>query len=362
MWRTPAPRLASTSANAEESSWLKRLVVDGFGKYVGRKSERIFVRDDNGTVYQGPPEDLRQVLITGHGAISFDAVEFLAANGVDVIFLDSKGDVTARLSPPEMRTVLTRREQYLAYLDGRSVLLAKEFILAKLRNEYATLGTLAKRRVDTDPDSAEAIYTQREEIQLRITDIQAVDGRNVDEVRGTITGLEGAATSSYWKAIASVVPEDFQFKDRSGRYAPDPVNALLNYGYGILEGEVWRAVHFAGLDPYGGFVHTDRPGKASMVYDLMEEFRQQLIDKSVLKLLTRKEITPQDFTRREQSCELNDKARKTIVTEVLGRFEEYVVVGDEKVRWCDVILNQARNVGKYLRGESTKYEGFWLRW
>jgi CRISPR-associated protein Cas1 len=137
---------------------------------------------------------------------------------------------------------------------------------------------------------------------------------------------------------------------------------MLNYGYGILESEVWRAVHFADLDPYGGFLHADRPGKPSLVLDLMEEFRQQLIDKSIIKLISRREIEPENFLITENVCSIDDKARKTLITEVLERLEEYIVVGDEKVKWCDQILNQARNIGKYLRGEIPRYEGFWLRW
>jgi CRISPR-associated protein Cas1 len=137
---------------------------------------------------------------------------------------------------------------------------------------------------------------------------------------------------------------------------------MLNYGYGILEGEVWRAVHYAGLDPYGGFLHVDRPGRPSMVLDLMEEFRQQVVDKSVFALVAKNVITPTDFELVEGMCRLSDKARKALISEIVGKFESYVRVGDIKLRWCDLILKQTRDVAKYLRGELTKYDAFYLRW
>jgi CRISPR-associated protein Cas1 len=341
---------------------LERLVIDGYGKYVGRKGDRIIVREEGKIVAQVTPEELRQVLITGHGAITFDALNLLSKNGVDVILIDQQGELSARLSFPELRTVLTRREQYYAYKDKRGVILGKEFVLAKLRNQYSTLGTIAKRRKDSDANSADKIYEKREEISLRIHEMEQVNGENIEYVRDSIMGIEGVASANYWSAIALIIPEEFGFKGRSGRYAPDPVNAMLNYGYGILEGEIWRAIHFAGLDPYGGFLHVDKPGKPSLVLDLMEEFRQQLIDKSIIKLLSRKEIKPEDFSIKDNLCFLGDKARRTLLKEILERFEDYIAVNEEKMRWSDLMLNQARNIGKFLRGEIPKYEGFWLRW
>ncbi len=58
---------------------LERLVVDGFGKYLGKKGERIVVRENGKTVFQCLPEELRQVIITGKGSIGFDAINLLAS-------------------------------------------------------------------------------------------------------------------------------------------------------------------------------------------------------------------------------------------------------------------------------------------
>ena len=341
---------------------MERLIVDGYGKYVGKRENQIVVKQEGKILYYVVAEKLKQVVITGHGSIGFDAINLLAENGVDLIVIDWKGDVCARLSSPEMRTVSTRKEQYYAYNDRRSGHLAKNFIIAKVKNQYAVLGTLAKTRKETSPNTADILMNAREDISKQLETIENLNEKKVDDIRETLNGLEGNCSAIYWKSLQSIIPEEFGFKDRSGRYAEDGVNAMLNYGYGILEGEVWRAIHFAGLDAYGGFLHVDRPGKPSLVLDLMEEFRVQLVDKNVIALVSKKVISATDFSIQNGLCRLSDNARKTLIKEIVGKFEEYLQYKDEKMRWCDLIVRQAREVAKYLRNEISVYEGIYLRW
>ncbi len=341
---------------------MKRLVVDGWGKFVGKQSERIVVKEKGQTLHHEAVDDLRQVIISGGGSISFDAIELLASHGVDLVVVNWKGEITARLASRDMRTVQTRREQYYAYREGRSGAIAKGIISAKIRNQYATLGTLAKSRKETSPDAAETLTEKREAIQAQVRSVEALDDAPIDSIRSTIMGIEGISSALYWEGITSIIPTDYGFDIRSGRYASDPVNSMLNYGYALLEAEVWRAVHFAGLDPYGGFLHVDRPGRPSMILDLMEEFRQQLIDKTVFTLVARREVPPDDFTVEERSCRMGDGTRKLLLKAVLERFEEQVRYREESRKWTDMILLQARSLAGYLRGEQGQYEGFYLRW
>jgi|Deesub1362A_J573_1020465.scaffolds.fasta_scaffold00838_2 CRISPR-associated protein Cas1 len=344
----------------------ERLVVDGFGKSIGIDQGQVVVKERKGktmsAVYRCLPSELRQVVITGKGSISTEAMRVLAQHGVDIVLLDGRGRVIAHILPPEMRTVSTRREQYKAYENEKGAQLAKEFVLAKLKNQSAVLLTLAKTRKDTSPEIASYLKSAREEVKMAQQMVEQIVPISLDEQRDKLMGIEGMAGSVYWDVISRVVPEEFGFFGRSGRYAQDPVNAMLNYGYGLLEGECWRAVYYAGLDPYGGFLHVDRPGRASMVFDLMEEFRAQIVDKSVLKLINLSMVDVDDFTIEDGVCRIGDKTRRILIKEVLSKFEDVVRWGDRKMRWTDVILSQARGVASFLRGETKKYVGFSLRW
>lgn len=50
---------------------------------------------------------------------------------------------------------------------------------------------------------------------------------------------------------------------------------------------VWGAVMNAGLEPFAGLLHVDRSGKPSLVLDLVEEFRQPVVDRAVLSWMNK---------------------------------------------------------------------------
>ncbi len=339
-----------------------RLVIDGFGKFLGRKGETVVVREGGKIIQRLQPSQLEQVIISGSGCVSTDALELLASHGVDVLLVNFRGEVLARLSPPEMRTVSTRREQYEAYKDERGAHIAREIIKSKLANQASFLNSLAKKRVETDRALAGELYSAARSLAQKAEALEGISGSGVEEVRERIMGIEGEGASIYWGVLAKTLDSDWGFPGRTGRYAEDPINALLNYGYGILLGETHRAVHYAGLDPYGGFLHADRPGKPSLALDLMEEFRTHLVDRVVFGLATKRALSPSDFEKVDGVCRLKDHARRDVLGRLLGKLESEIRYREMKVRWSDLILYQARLLAKFLRGEVERYEGFWLRW
>ena len=93
----------------------------------------------------------------------------------------------------------------------------------------------------------------------------------IDRIRARLLNVEGRAAQVYWAGVRHILPADFAWPGRETRGARDPFNMALNYGYGVLYGQVERALVLAGLDAYAGFVHTDRPGKPSLTLDMIEE-------------------------------------------------------------------------------------------
>ncbi len=344
-----------------------RLVVDGFGKYIGRENELIVVKEKGKVVRRVKPDELKQIIIAGKASLSSDAVKIMLKNAVDVAFIDRRGEVIGRLMHPFVGTAKTRREQYLAYNDERSVTLAKEFVNAKLRNQISVLSNLAKARKDSNPELAERLMDAREEIKLSINTLGEVSGSKIEDVREEILGIEGSASQEYWNSLSLIFPPDYGFKGRRGleagqtRYAQDIINAMLNYGYAILHSECIRAVELAGLDPYAGFLHADRSGRTSIALDLMEEFRQQIVDRAVIKLISYRQIKAAECEMKNFVCMLNDSARKTLLGEVLKRFETKTQHMGRNLSYSSIILQQARRIASFLRGER-KYRGFWQRW
>lgn len=85
---------------------------------------------------------------------------------------------------------------------------------------------------------------------------------------------EGRIATFYWDCLAKVFNKlypAFNFKSRKNKSyswnmnASDEVNALLNYGYAILESEVRKDINAVGLDPAIGFLHELDESKEPLV-------------------------------------------------------------------------------------------------
>ena len=341
-----------------------RLIVDGFGKFVGVENGMLVVKKKNQILRKVRADELNQLLITGKSAISSDALILLAEKGVDVVIL-SGNEVAARLGHFLPGTVKTRREQYLAYYDRRGVFLAKEFVRAKLKNQSSFLFNLAKARKETKPKLAEKLIEAREAIERDISALSMIEGAKIDDVRDQILGVEGSASETYWNAISSIIPPDYLFTGRRGdrgpRFAQDIVNAMLNYGYAVLHAECLKAVEIAGLDPYAGFLHADRSGRTSISLDLMECFRQPVVDRSVVKLVTQSQIKPDDCRFENFVCILNEDSKKRLLSEIFERLEAKTQYKGKNMSLSSVIRSQAREIASFLRNEGG-YEAFTQNW
>ncbi|MDR1820385.1 MAG: CRISPR-associated endonuclease Cas1 [Methanobrevibacter sp.] len=333
-----------------------RIIVDGFGKSVTKRDNQIIIKENGKEKDYFLVKDISQVIITGKGSITFDACRLLAQNDVDLIAINWKGYLDYRLTPPEKKNVNVKREQYLSLLDKRSGILAKRFIKAKIENQKATLGTLAKSR-----GNDKKLLEQRDKLSNLLNKLNEISNSKSDIIRSKIFGVEGQASVEYWNGIKYIIDDYWGFYNRSKRYAKDPVNSMLNYGYAILQGEIWRAIHLASLDPYCGFLHTDKYGRVSLVFDLMEEFRQQIVDKTVLSLVNKKQFNLDDFQFKDGVIVILEKARKKLISSIYMKLSSHINFNEKEIKYSDIIVSQARLVGKFLEGKED-YSGFYLRW
>jgi CRISPR-associated protein Cas1 len=124
-----------------------------------------------------------------------------------------------------------------------------------------------------------------------------------------VLGIEGQAARGYFQGLDVVSPG--VGSGRTRRPALDPVNCLLSFGYGMLRVAVHGALEQVGLDPYLGYLHGVRSGKPALALDLMEEFRPLLVDRLVLTMFNRGQVTPRHTeTLPGGAVELTDKGRR----------------------------------------------------
>ena len=126
-----------------------------------------------------------------------------------------------------------------------------------------------------------------------------------------LRGMEGAASRVYFSAFSCLLDEKiWRWEGRAQHPAHDAVNALLNYGYAFLEKEVRLALAGSGLDARLGFFHANNGRKDSLVYDMMEPYRHDVLDRLVLKLLRGGSFVPDDFSVTGEECRLSPAAKK----------------------------------------------------
>jgi len=346
-------------ASSNQQLAARHLIVSQHGAFIGKHSQRLRVKVQKEIVAEVPLIHVDHVLVAARGvSISSDAVRLCTEAGVPITFVAWNGRPYARLvSAGLVGTVQTRRQQLLAYTDERGRHLACAFARGKLGNQANLLKRLAKYRKGTDP----ALYREMRQAAVKTKaladEVSQVEAATVDEARPTLLNLEGRGASIYWSAVKRLLPADLDWPGREGRGATDLVNSLLNYGYGILYTQVEHAAMLAGLDPYAGFLHVDRPGKPSLVLDLIEEFRQPVVDRAVLALLNRRVALSLDDAGR-----LDETTRRTLAGRVLTRLDEGREPYERKKHTLRTILQrQARHVATYVRGKGS-YKPFIATW
>lgn len=340
---------------------IQHLIVEERGAFVGKTQGRLTVFVGKERRVQAPLLHLESVLLIGEGiSISTDALAACSEEGIAVHLVDAHGHPYAALHAAGLvGTVRTRRTQYAAYHDGRGLVLARALARAKLQNQAGLLRYMAKYRKESEPERYAAIREAMTETLAHEAEVGRVarEATTLEELREPLMALEGRAAQAYWRGFALLLPEGVPWPGRSGRGSVDPVNSLLNYGYGILYGQVEKAVLLAGLDSYAGFVHADRPGKYSLVLDLIEPFRQPVVDRAVLNFLGKGGTVGQD----ERGL-LDAATRRTFAERVLDRLERATPHEGKQVPLRHLVQGQARGLASFLRGERAAFEPFVARW
>ncbi len=334
------------------------LVVDGPGLYVGKHSERLRVSYQKETIQEMPLLDLEHLLIVGRGvSLSSDVVAICAEHGIAIDFLSEREEPQAALIPSTLgATVKTRRQQLIAFDDDRGVSLIRAFAGGKLRNQARLVRYLAKNRRESMPQAFEAAAGAAILIEGMARRIERVEGADANAIRQAVLTLEGHAGEIYWKAARNLLLAPVEWDNRETRGAHDPVNSALNYGYKILYTHVQRAIVLAGLDPYGGYLHVDRPGKPSLVLDMVEEFRQMVVDRCIFALFN------QGVHMDLEDGWLTAAARRAIVDRIRERMESVEPYEGKRQALRIIVQSQARRVASYLRGERADYRPFVGRW
>ncbi|HYZ62814.1 MAG TPA: type I-C CRISPR-associated endonuclease Cas1c, partial [Acetobacteraceae bacterium] len=294
-------RMLNTIYVTSEGAWLRKdganLVVEVEGAEQGRVPLHIL----DGIVSFGRPG--------GSPALMAACAEA----GITVSHLDPNGRFLARVEGPRSGNVLLRRSQYRAADDpARQVPIVRGMVVAKAANQRTVLLRALRDHGESMPAAAREVVATAQQrlghIARRALAVAEVDG---------LRGIEGEAAATYFGVFDHLIRADdlaFRFGGRSRRPPLDRINALLSFLYAMLGHDCRSALEAHGLDPQVGFLHADRPGRAGLALDLMEELRPVLADRLALSLVNRGQLRAKDFVLEEAGgVGLTDVARKVVL-------------------------------------------------
>jgi CRISPR-associated protein Cas1 len=283
-----------------------------------------------------------------------------AEAGIAMSFLTPHGKFLARVEGPRSGNVLLRRTQYRVADDAaRTVPIVRGIVTAKAANQRTVL--LRALRDHGQRMGAEArVALEGAELRLSHVARRAAAAEDV----ATLRGLEGDAAGTYFGAFDAMIQGDravFSFRGRSRRPPLDRVNALLSFLYAMLGHDCRAALEGVGLDPQVGFLHADRPGRASLALDLMEELRPVLADRLALTLVNRGQLGARDFAVDEGGAvSLTDDGRKAVLVawqERKKRELRHPFLGEGMAMGL-VAHVQALLLARHLRGDLDGYPAF----
>ena len=319
--------------------------------------ENVVVYREEETLLRVPLHTLESILYFGYKGASPSLMGACAKRNIRLTFLTPNGRFLA-CACGECRGNVLLRSQQVRMADQPQVRIryARNFIFGKVYNSRWVLERATRdHAMRIDVAAVKRASKQLAEALPVILQCQSEE---------SLRGVEGAAAEQYFSVLDQLILQDkknFYFRCRSRRPPMDNVNALLSFVYTLLANDCAAALEAVGLDPYIGFLHTQRPGRNSLALDLMEELRHVLADRFVLSSINNRVVTAKGFKAQENGAVyMDDTTRKAILSAWQSRKQEEIQHPflQEKIHWGLVPYVQALLLARCIRGDLDEYPPF----
>ncbi len=336
---------------------LNTLFVTTQGAYLRKQGDAVVVRVERKDVFRAPLINLDGIVCFGRVSVSPFLLGSCADRGLSVSLMTEYGRLLASVNGFARGNVLLRREQYRRADDPETAAsAARSCVVGKLANYRTLLRRSARETPQTECEERLSSAARRIDQTVK----RLAQPATLDVVRG----IEGDASRVYFSVFNDLIrrdDDDFRFTVRSRRPPKDPINAMLSFAYALLSHDVRSACEAVGLDAAVGCLHRDRPGRAGLALDLMEELRPIIADRVVLSLVNRRQVKAAGFSAEPTGgVRMDDKTRKLLLTEYQKRKQDEIKHPflDERMSLGLVPHIQARLYARVLRDDLDAYPPF----
>lgn len=325
--------------------------------YLSLDGENVVAKKSGKEVTRIPLHTLESVFSFSYAGASPALMGECAERGIELAFFDRRGRFLVDVQGEASGNVLLRKAQYaISTDDGKSLDIARNFILGKVFNSRWVLERATRdHSLRIDVERVKAASARLASSIAEVSKCTSVE---------SLRGIEGDAAAVYFSVFDELIlntDDTFKFAGRNKRPPKDAVNAMLSLFYTVLSIDCSAALRGVGLDPFVGFLHTDRPGRRSLALDCMEEFRPILVDRFVLTAINNRVVNSKSFVERETGeVYLTNQGRRALFDFWQKRKRDTVMHPflREKMPRGVCVYAQAQLLAKAIRGQLDGYPPF----
>lgn len=327
----------------EKRSYLQKqiksseIVVSEVGAFLGFSQGKIKVKIKGRVVMEAPINRIKRILLLNkQSSLSSYLVYECAKRKIDIDFIE-RAKPYAMITYYHHVSPTLHLVQLKNYFSLRGLAYAREVVYTKSKNQINLIKYLNRRRKNPILYEKTALM---QKLYLRIK--QAADKK-------ALMGVEGSISVQYWAAFGEVLGIKGFVRTHQG--SRDEINQALNYGYAILYNRVQSALIHEGLNLYYPLYHSAQSNKPTLVYDMVEAFRQPVVDREILALLNRGQVLTQSNGR------LSKVSIKLIVQNIQERLATPAPSRYGKSPLYNIIGFQMNHLKRSMLDKTT-YKGF----
>lgn len=309
------------------------LYIKEQGAVVQKRSERLAVTKNSKTLLEIPFANIENVAIIGNVQITTQVLHVLMERGIDVSYFSFSGKFYGQTASDQSKNIFLRFSQYALYNDiDKRLNIAKIIVDNKIQNQISMINN--HRWKEEQHDWRDDIIKMKQ-LQNSLSD---------KKTSNEIMGVEGMCSNIYFGAFGYMFHCDFEFHGRNRRPPKDPINVLISLGYTLLTKEVSSVLDAESFEMYLGFLHGIKYGRKSLPLDIVEEFRQPVIDRFVINICNKRIINRYDFSNEEDTIVLNEDGFKKFCKE----FEDWITGKVGGLNYRSLIKQQVSNLKRMV--------------
>lgn len=297
-----------------------------------------------------PVEGVSNLFVFGSLDANSALYNFMGKQGISVHFFDYYEHYTGSFYPKDYlqagRVLVAQTNHFIQ--EDKRIEIARKFI------EGAAFNMLKNLRYYQNRDKA--LNGQVSQIEAFAADIEHC--HEVDE----LMGLEGNIRQVYYDSF-DVIMSDFEWVKRSRQPPTNELNALVSFGNMMCYTLCLDQLYHTQLNPTISYLHEPGERRFSLALDLAEIFKPLLVDRTIFRVINKKEVSKKDFDFKTNYITLKEAGRKAFVKAWEERLSETIKHRSLKrsVSYKHLVKLECYKLSKHVLGmeEYKPFKAWW---